>query len=507
MRHAIRGSRRAAGLVLLACLVGPAANAQVHRCVDANGRTEYRSAACDSGTRGQALPIGEERARSPDTPAPSTTARGERTAPPPPAAPPPAPRDLPAPGFGSPVAPRDPTTPRFGSPVAPLNEREQPLLREAPPRSLATDAELVVVSGYEGSPGVTRVRLNRPGKRVLLVLSSYDKILWRVEPGPRTTISGVVLASHGDESRVVADIPMPVHLVKLPYAYDTDNIKFRSLLGQLNRWFGVEKIDAVRGEYKLPPVVEIVAPTPGRPELTLQGVAATAPASVFDFDLLTRDYRKAGFRNDGTSTTPRQELNLLAGSQTALSGSGRYVYVLTGSGLQETDIESGVRTPVPVPTDFPSFSWATAVAYDSHQDIVTVVTLGGEGFLYRYDTRRKRWLDYRSLNNVDITSLAYDPQARRYVAWTSDGRLLTISNSGEALGSKALKSMLPGFGTLYDGGNGSPPALILAPRSPNVALVHLQGGAVAMIWTYDEKTGQARLTYKRAGTQQRTPPL
>jgi hypothetical protein len=144
------------------------------------------------------------------------------------------------------------------------------------------------------------------------------------------------------------------------------------------------------------------------------------------------------------------------------------------------------------------------VAFDVDQDIVTVVTLGGEGFLYRYDAKRKQWLDYRSLNNIDITSLAYDPQAKRYVAWTSDGALLFLSSKGAPLDSKSLKAQLPGFGALYDKGNGHPPNLTISARGPQMALVYVNDDEVSMIWTYDEKTGQAQLTYKRGNGGEKT---
>ena len=123
------------------------------------------------------------------------------------------------------------------------------------------------------------------------------------------------------------------------------------------------------------------------------------------------------------------------------------------------------RPALRAPDGFPPFSWPTGVVYDVDLDIVTVVTLGGEGFFYRYDARKKQWLDYRSLNNIDITSIAYDPQAKRYVAWTSEGALLSLSSKGEPLGrTKDLKSRLTGFGALYDRGNARPPPLMLAPR-------------------------------------------
>jgi hypothetical protein len=340
------------------------------------------------------------------------------------------------------------SVPNFGTSATAVNAPQLPLLRKVPPRELASNAEVFVVSGYEHSAQVTRVRLNRPGKRVLLVLSTYEKTLWRVEPSAGTTISGVVLASFSGESGVLADSPLPVYVTSLPYAYETDNINFRQLLQQLNAWFGVTKVDALRGKYQLSSPVDINAPDPGRPELTLSGVSAAVPSSVFGIDLLTRDLRRVGYRNDGSSSVPQEGQNLLGDSKTAISGSGRQAYILAEDRLQVMDIASGQKSVVPLPPGFPAFSWATGVAYDTDQDIVTVVTLGGEGFLYRYDAKTRQWRDFRSLNDIDLTALSYDTARRRYVAWTSNGELLFISSDGKVLDRQPLKSRMIGFGAI-----------------------------------------------------------
>ena len=66
----------------------------------------------------------------------------------------------------------------------------------------------------------------------------------------------------------------------------------------------------------------------------------------------------------------------------------RHTYALADQVLMFIDKDTGKGTRIPLPTSFPEFSWATAVAHDTDLDIVTVVTIGGEGLLYRYDAKR-----------------------------------------------------------------------------------------------------------------------
>jgi hypothetical protein len=190
---------------------------------------------------------------------------------------------------------------------------------------------------------------------------------------------------------------------------------------------------------------------------------------------------------------------LLLEGKVAVSRFNRDIYLLANDELRVMNRQSGQTVAVPLPTSFPRFSWAMDLACDVHLNIVTVVTLGGEGYLYRYDAKNHRWLDYRSLNNIDITSLAYDPQGRRYAAWTSDGDLLFISNQGQALSSKQLGKQLSGFGATYDGHNRASPRLILAPRGPQIAILQVAAEGVMNIWTYDDIARQVMLTYKWSG--------
>lgn len=384
----------------------------------------------------------------------------------------------------------------FGEPVTPIKEAHLPVVTGVPPRTIAEGAEVLVVSGYKSSQQPTRVVVSRPGKQVLMVLTSYEKILWKLDVDSKTKLKGVLLSSYDGTGGVVSNVPAPLFAVRLPYATTTENVNYAGLLGSL----GVTRSDVFRGSSTVPALVTIQELDAPRAELTLAGVAPTVPSKIFSFELFTSDYRKRSYRNTGPISPDDEKEPLLSDSRRAVSASGDQVYDLRdGHGrLTVVDRRSGHAKPLPLPTNFPEFSWATGVAYDTQNHIVSVVTLGGEGFLYRYDVRRGQWLDFRSLSDIDIKSFAYDPVGRRYVAWTDSGDLLSISSEGKLLSQKPqLATQLKGFGRLYDGGNSSPPQVALVPRGPDIAFVYIEGSAVSHIWSYDEKTGQVALTYKR----------
>jgi hypothetical protein len=170
---------------------------------------------------------------------------------------------------------------------------------------------------------------------------------------------------------------------------------------------------------------------------------------------------------------------------------------LRGDELEICDQSEGNRAVATLPPNFPKFSWAMDIAYDSKRDIVSVVTLGGEGFLYRFDATRKQWIDFRSLNNIDIYSLSYDQSKDRYVAWTDRGSLLFISGDGNALFTRKVLHKLAGFGRLYDRNNGPSPRMTIVPDGNDIALLYIRGNSVRNIWYYNVENDTAVLTYQK----------
>jgi hypothetical protein len=375
------------------------------------------------------------------------------------------------------------------------------LIVDPPPRSLADGAEVMMITGYQPSMAQQNVNIDRPGKSLVLVLSSYARASWRVSATPGTRLLGILVSSY---ERSTLDAPMHVrgYAVSLPYATEIDSRKLRHAIRQLNALFGITRIDAFRGSYDIPSVTDIREVDARRPELTLAGLQATAPASPFEFDLVGLDGQKVRWTNGGPRVAADGTRDVLHQGKSIVLPSGTTVRL----GPKGLDVLEPGKAPSlrALPASLPEFSWAMDVAYDSHQGIVAVVSLGGEGFFYRYDLTRDQWLDARSMNNEDVTSLAYDAGARRYLGWTSYGQLLSIRPDGTLEGSAPLAKLLPGLGSIYDRGNQPVPRVGIAAHKGQVALVAFEKSAIGrspsatvdIIWTYDPKSGAASMTYK-----------
>lgn len=152
---------------------------------------------------------------------------------------------------------------RFGAPVkAEILENTLPLSTSQPPRELANNAEVILISGQEAANQdktgtIVNVDINRPGSKVLLILMSIKRINWKVNASPSTKITGIVVSEHENASTVTTTASTKRYLVKLPFAYARGNTLFKKLLTTLHYWLDINKLDVFRGSYAIPNVISI----------------------------------------------------------------------------------------------------------------------------------------------------------------------------------------------------------------------------------------------------------
>ena len=371
---------------------------------------------------------------------------------------------------------------------------------DKPPQELADNAEVILISGYEpdnlDSENI-KVNINRPNKNVLLVLSSYEGVNWKVEASPTTNITGVLVSSYYPSTVNNID-SAKVFDIELPYSYEIENEKFVEVLEQLNQWFGIDRVDAFRGQYSLPNEISISQLDPIDPAFTLEGYPVQEPTNNFEFTLYNDNYAPVKWTLKGAKDKSDRSF---VRSQTgiAISPDGKEIYELTDTGIRITNC-NGKQKEFEIPRKFPELSWGTDIAYDSKRDIVSLVSLGGDGYFYRFDVKKRRWLDVRSLNNLDLKSLTYDRTSDRYIAWGENylnmDDLLFISGTGKLLSTESISDRLTGFYRQYDKGNERSSVVEIAANGNNLALMTYQGNSIQSIWHYDLDSKDIRLTYK-----------
>jgi hypothetical protein len=459
----------ALGLLLLA--VNAQAQSNVYRCTDGAGKVSYQALPCTGANAGQRLgsPVTQSE--------PAQRAQGSSFG-----------TDLPATAAKS-----------SGRALEPSNTTPEA-------KRWGKDADVIIVSGYDVSAPVTQVHITHSARPVLLVLATRGQTAWNVLPAPGTRVKAIVVSSDSPGAQVQAPAQASIVVDKLPYAYETSNINFRELLSKLNSRYGVEKVLAFRGGYKLPAVVPVSGPFLDDPTLTMDGVRPEVPQVRFSFDLISTDGRRLPFTNTGPKDGKRYSGVVRGGTMSGLRGGpavvredGGEAYAIEGNGgtlLWAPNGLGGATQKVALPANLPALSWGSGMAWDTRRGILAIVSFGGEGYFYRYDTRAHQWLGARSLQNRDLHSLALNAKTGGYVSISDKAELVMFNERGELEEVQALDKLLPDLGSTYDKGNSRLDSLTVAANGSAVAVINVRNGTVTHIWTYDTSSQKAQLTYK-----------
>lgn len=396
----------------------------------------------------------------------------------------------------------------FQIPAEPESQTIEPESQH--PQELANNAEVIFVSGYEPNKelnsGKVKVNINRPNQNVLLVLNSYDAVNWEVEATSATNITGVLVSSYYPSTVTNID-SNKVFPVELSYAYELENRNFVEALKQLKQWFGIDRVNAFRGQYSLPGEITISQSDSPDPAFTLAGYPVQEPSNNFEFTLYNDEFLPVEWTLKGAKD--KSDRSVISQTGIAVSPDGTEIYELTDDGIKVTDKKTGKQENFKLPRKFPELSWGTDIAYDSKRDLVSLVSSHTEGYFYRFDVKKRRWLDVRSTNNINIQSLTYDRTSDRYIAWAenyvgNEGDLLFISGTGELLSQESIRDRLKGFYRLYDRGN--EPSIVpeIVAKDDDIALIarkndfasKISNNSIQAIWHYNLITNVIQLTYK-----------
>ena len=373
-------------------------------------------------------------------------------------------------------------------------------------RQWAKGADVIVVGGYDARP-LTQVNITHAAKPVMLVLTSHGATRWVVLPSSGTRIKAIVVSAR-DQGEIDVQAPpgVPVLVDTLPYAYEASNIKFRELISRLNARYGVERVLALRGGYKLPALISVTGPFVSDENLTLAGMRAEVPRLRLRFTLPGIDGRALPFTNTGPINGNRYTGVIQSASSSPprlkramTSEDGGDTYYLEGNGgrlMRAPNGLSGKSEEIKLPANMPPLSWGSGLAWDTRRGVLVIVSHGGEGYFYRYDTRQHTWLDSHSLLDRDFLSVALNPTTGDYVAISATAELARFNGLGEVQEIVPLIDSLADLDSTYDKHNGRLQNLIVAADGEATAVLNVRNGTVTHIWTYAHRTGKTQLTYR-----------
>jgi beta-lactamase regulating signal transducer with metallopeptidase domain len=298
---------------------------------------------------------------------------------------------------------------------------------EAPTAEAGPEHEVHAVGVYEGATETGNqihgpradIELDRPGKEVTLVLTSYEPITWRLSVGEETNLTKVILG--GNKLQAVEGITTDVEIVqpeaersqRLPVVRSSETAEFRYFVEQVRAITGRE-LSSFHGIYRPEATIEIDSvqdnlrlssqwpqPTP------LRELPEAARELTFEAHSYTTVRRRSngyggGYRGGpqnaayGTFTLEGpvpEELVPLPGNveRVAYDPRGERYYGIAGHDVAKVDLEEQEVERMTVGLDVPPLSWPAEVTFDTKRRRLILGTSGGGGYLYAYSPETEEW--------------------------------------------------------------------------------------------------------------------
>jgi len=296
-----------------------------------------------------------------------------------------------------------------------------------------SEEELHLVGLYSGNSngssstnheeGVASVLVDRPGRRVTLLLSSYEPVLWSVTATNGTLIEKVILGGYLPQR--VRGLDPNVEVVAawrqdsgddfIWIGYQLESMEFYRSLPMVQLMTGME-VGSFHGvytaPYPAPIVIDAVQPDPR--------LRSDYPQPVPGSDLPDLSFQLAFFSGTGpgpgnvyfrnyTLAGPESSTSVLPGLRVVPDASNRYFYAALAHSVLRVDAQLGTAAEMPLGPGLPELSWSMGMAFDSLRNRELLVTLGGEGYLYAYAPDSNRWSLVSSMQNRDVDSIVHHP--------------------------------------------------------------------------------------------------
>lgn len=359
------------------------------------------------------------------------------------------------------------------------------------------NSEIHIVSGYE--PGKTlnsKIIVDRPGKNIILILSSYDKINWKVAAKHGTKIVQVVYGSCND-SYIKAPMGTKVIKESLPDTYQIENIDFKKIQKYILENFGKTKIDSFTGNYTIPENISI-SKIDSNPKFEIDYPKVDKTQEKTSFILTNTKGEKQTLSAQGPFN------NLFYSPDDYLTDeSGRYLFKKGDDELIINDTKLRKSKAYHIPRTFPSFSWVDAIAYSPKNKIIYLgASLPGQ-YHYQFNFKTKKWINYTPINIGDLgfKYMVYDKYNNTIITLEDDGGVIKeINLKGNVVKRYINPNKLPGYLETYDSGNGPGPDLSIVPLKDYLVVIKFQKNSspseIDLVWVINRKTNEVKLKYK-----------
>ena len=335
-------------------------------------------------------------------------------------------------------------------------------------------------SGNNHPQDVATVELKSIGQPIVLVLTAYEPVKWELRLGKRVTIQKLILQGYYGQEAI--GLPKDVPVVneagqafrKRIFAYKRDQVRnYYPLVKRLREITGLE-ITTFQGTYAYRGNAFVIGPenSDWRIQLVERRMDSLhRTATRFERDRQREEVQSIRFQAMCHPPTNYQQrfrtVNFTWGAftptgpiaktlkpvgkntkQLAVDPRGPRFFTIGRNGVAELYLGAEKTQSIDIAANLPKLSWPCGLAFDTKRRRLILTSLGGEGFMYSYAVDDKKWSLVTSMNNIDLSCLAYSAERDVFVGLKTNhagnqGTLLTFSATGALLQQTPLDKRIP----------------------------------------------------------------
>lgn len=380
-------------------------------------------------------------------------------------------------------------------------------------------AELHVVGIYEGitnskgtdvSGPVTKIKVDRPDKKVVLLLNSYRASKWLITTSKNTKISKIILNSYeGDRSKIFLNgKETKAEIFKMRNRpYKTKGSKFVNFKEEVKRRLGRENLGSFTGSYRATKEDFLINKIDETKLLKSNNLETNYKSNELpETTILTKINGVAGNYNlKGELKEPFKKGRLNVDKVAYIKDLKLY-YQIEKSGLGEYKDDGSLSQKIDLGLNVPRFSWPKGIAYNKDIHHLAIVTSHVSSYFYDYDLKLKKWTAKKLGRDKGYRDITYDEYNKNYVLiskiyGSSQITLSFLNSDGKLLRKEHIPiKNLSGFEDLYDPDNGPAPKMNIFAKKDHI-IITVQAGRrnfssdTARIYLYDKKTKKVSLTW------------
>lgn len=347
---------------------------------------------------------------------------------------------------------------------------------------ISKNSEIYFVSGTKKT---LNLKIDRPNKNIILILTSKEKTIFNIENLNNTKIDLILYNKKSIEIKSKEKVFK--YDCDLSYVDNVKNLNFLKSFAFLYKLIPLKKIN----DFYLQDNSKEILINEKLNKINTLFLDDISFLNDIEFELISKDKEFVKFNLFGSKD--KKLKNIQIAQDITYNGNKTHLYEIYKNGLKIINFKTKEEEIKKIPV-IRVLRYPRGIAYDTNAKQVFIADKLGK--FYVFDARKEKWISIRKyIDDFEINSLVFDSILNIFLSssWKKE-ELITFDFEGNFLNKIDLTNRLRGLEYYYNKNEQTVPQIQIIPKQMGYILI-LINEHVEMIWYLDKLTNKTYLTY------------